>query len=123
MKITLSMISHLVTSLFPVGEWLCCPNSTDLYNKVISWRLCRFCRIHLHNLHHNVAKDNLPKFFMYFPVHDVKQDFKRFLGNIGLLDEGALLGLTSISSLDSASLLLVLIELAVDVLVELTKKE
>ena len=41
----------------------------------------------------------------------------------GLLDEGALLGLTSISSSDSASLLLMLLVLALDVLVELAKKD
>ena len=80
--------------------------------------------MHLHNLRHNVAKDNLlNKFFGYFLVLDVKRDFERFLGSTGLLVEGALLGLTSISSSDSASMLLMLLVLAVDVLVELTKKE
>ena len=59
--------------------------------------------------------------FRYFLVFDVERDFERFLGSTGLLDEGVLLGLTSISSSDSASLLLHV--LAVDVLVELAKKE
>ena len=59
----------------------------------------------------------------YFLVLDVERDFECFMGSIGLLDEGALLGLTSISSSDAASLLLMLLVLAVDVLVELAKKE
>ena len=61
--------------------------------------------------------------FRYFLVLDVDRVFERFLGSTGLLDEGALLGLTSISSSDSTSLLLMLLVLAVDVLVELAKKE
>ena len=44
--------------------------------------------------------------FRSFLVLDVERDFERFLGSTGLLDEGTLLGLTSISSSDSASLLL-----------------
>ena len=55
--------------------------------------------------------------FRYFLVLDIKQDFERFLGSTGLLDEGALLELTSTSSSHSASLLLMLLVLAVDVLV------
>ena len=61
--------------------------------------------------------------FMYFLLLDIELDFERFLGSTGLLDEGALLELTSISSSDSASLLFMLLVLAVDVLVELAKKE
>ena len=73
--------------------------------------------MHLHNLHHNVVKDNLlPEFFRYFLVLDVERDFERFLGSTGLLDKGALLGPTSTSSSDSASLLLMLLVLTVDVL-------
>ena len=61
--------------------------------------------MHLRNLRHIVAKDNLlPKFFRYFLVLDVERDFERFLGSTGLLDEGALLELTSISSSDSTTL-------------------
>ena len=61
--------------------------------------------MHLRNLRHIVAKDNLlPKCFRYFLVFDVGRDFERFLGSTGLLDEGALLELTSISSSDSTTL-------------------
>ena len=61
--------------------------------------------------------------FRYFLALNVERDFERFLGSTGLLDQGALLELTSLSSSDSASLLLMLLVLAVDVLVELAKKE